>query len=146
MSAIPADLDAQVHQMIISGEFRAWRRRNPTIRTNGDNGEPPSENRNRRAKCTFPNCNQYYVISPKKPNTLCGKHSRLESYHRNREITMTKCAFENCTRWVRHNGNSTGKCRIHATRAGTQIQRAGRKVGYTVSRKPNMEANAEARQ
>lgn len=126
---IPADLNAQVHQMIVSGEFRAWRRRNPTIYDSDDQGEASSEFRRGLAKCTYPECHLYYQRSPRKTNTYCGKHSRLTAYMQNRERTMTKCAYAGCDRLIRRNGNSTGRCRLHAERNGNAPQRAGRKAG-----------------
>lgn len=66
-------LNAQIHQLIVSGEFRAWRQRTRILETE----TRYAANGRRLERCTHPGCKEYYQVTPSKVTTYCAKHALL---------------------------------------------------------------------
>lgn len=114
-AAIPADLQAQIHQFIISGEFAQWRARTRPAALPFDAFDRYGR---KRAQCTFTGCKDFYLIGKHNRTTLCRKHAMLYRHELNRRIYhMAPCAQDGCDALVYARPNRTGYCKAHAKRA-----------------------------
>ena len=112
----PIELRDQMHHLIISGEFRAWRRRRPT--PNADR-RPPNlarcDNDGAWKRCQHPDgCDEFYMDAPHRKYKLCRRHARSAASAESRARRMIRCAADGCERMVHVNAARSGKCQQHA--------------------------------
>lgn len=109
--AVPSDLDARIHEWIVSGEFQAWRRR--TARSLSPEPMRAANGRDLK-RCTFPDCKEFYQVTPGKRTPYCRLHALQRREANKRMYHMAPCAFEGCCRMIYVVRNRTGFCALHA--------------------------------
>lgn len=112
-------LNAQIHQLIVSGEFRAWRKRTRILETE----TRYAANGRRLEPCTHPGCKEYYQVTPHKPNTFCAKHAILHRERAKRTYHMAPCASSGCNRMIYVVRNRTGMCAAHSKKQNRTVSK-----------------------
>lgn len=112
-----AELNERMHQFIVSGDFRAWRKRMASLVPTAP--EPMRAASGRPlARCSYKGCKEFYhVVSSKnsKRTTYCRKHALAER-EKKRKYQMRPCAWEGCDHMIYFVTNRSGYCGKHARR------------------------------